>query len=282
VRLASLGALGTTAVLAWACSGGPEATLPPPTILGVEPARLPVNAHDEAITVRFDARYAMTVDYGAKKVDARMGPGRLWVDEQEAAVESFDPLGVAVVKVPRGLGTGEHRVKLRLDDGREAEASGALVLYPPGQGNEELPDEDDAGVLIALDAGPIVIPEQDAGTNPTDAGTEQDAGPHPDDPMREGDVTGFTFDAIEGSRTNRQAFAITVRAQGPRAPHFEGSVELMASRGTVSPTKIGPCDDGVCHAIIVMEAPTGDVRIIAMDSFGVTGTSNTFRLEPGP
>ncbi|MBN9685456.1 MULTISPECIES: hypothetical protein [unclassified Corallococcus] len=266
------------AVLAWACSGDPSA-LPPPTIVGVEPATLPVNAKDEDVTVRFDARYSMAVDYGEEKVDARMGSGRIWMDEQEAVVSSFDPAGVAIVTVPRGLGAGPHAVRLRLDDGREAVAEGALTLRPPGQEVIDPPLTEDAGILILTDAGPLES-DFDGGVDTTDGGEQVDAGPGPDVPMRAGDITGFSFDVIEGTRVSRTAFAITVRAQGPRAGHFQGSVELSASRGTVTPSKIGPCDVGVCNANIVMDAPAGNVRLTAMDSFGVSGDSNTFRLEP--
>ncbi|NBD11237.1 MULTISPECIES: hypothetical protein [Corallococcus] len=257
--------------LACACPGSPE-SLPPPTILSVEPDALPVNTRG-ALTVTFDARYPVAVDYGAKTVDARRVSGSVWVDGREAEPSRFDPEGIAIVSVPRGLGVGEHPVLLRLDDGREAMAPKPLVLYPPGQGKA---DPDDAGVLVARDAGPV---EEDAGSDAGDGGA-RDAGPGPDDPIREGDITGFSFDAIEGTRTSRQGFAITVRAEGPRAMHFDGSVELTASRGTVSPPKIGPCDDGVCTATIVMDAPAGNVRLFALDAFGATGESNTFRLEP--
>ncbi|RKG63449.1 hypothetical protein D7V80_30635 [Corallococcus sp. CA054B] len=266
------------AVLAWACTGGPEA-LPPPTIVGVEPATLPVNAKDEDITVRFDARYSVAVDYGKEQVDARMGSGRIWVNEQEATVSSFDPAGVAIVTVPRGLGAGAHAVRLQLDDGREAVAEGALTLRPPGQEAIDPPLIEDGGILILTDAGPIQS-DFDGGVDTSDGGQQVDAGPGPDVPMREGDITGFSFDTIEGTRVSRTPFVITVRAQGPRAGHFQGSVELRASRGTVTPTKIGPCDVGVCNANIVLDAPAGNVRLTAMDSFGANGESEMIRLEP--
>ncbi|RYZ35744.1 MAG: hypothetical protein EOO71_34345 [Myxococcaceae bacterium] len=270
------------AVLAWACSGGPSA-LPPPTIVSVEPATLFVNTKDEDLTVRFNARYAVSVDYGEEKVNARTtGTGRVWVDEKEAAVTQFDATGVVVVTVPRGLGAGAHAVKLRLDDGREAVAEGALTLKPPGKDKEDddpvVEVDEDAGILIAFDAG-VEQSEVDAGTSQEDAGTAGDAGPNPEDPILEGDITGFTFDAIEGARTSRQSFTITVRAEGPRALHFDGSVELSSSRGKVTPTKIGPCDDGVCAAIITLDATEGPVQLFALDSYGVGGTSNSFMLN---
>lgn len=277
MRAGRVGVAGMT-VLAWACTGDPGA-LPPPSIIGVEPATLPVNAKDKDITVRFDARYSVAVDYGAEKVDARMGPGRVWVDDKEAKVTRFDPAGVAIATVPRGLGVGPHAVLLQLDDGREAVAEGALTLRPPGQEVVEPPVTEDGGVLILTDAGPLES-DFDGGVDTSDGGVVVDAGPGPDTPMREGDITAFSFDTIEGTRMSRTAFAITVRAQGPRAGHFQGSVELYASRGTVTPTKIGPCASGVCNATIVMDAPAGNVSLSAMDSFGATGESNTFRLEP--
>ncbi|WP_223632165.1 hypothetical protein [Corallococcus sp. EGB] len=266
------------AVLAWACTGDPGA-LPPPSIVGVEPSTLPVNAKDEDLTVRFTARYSVAVDYGAETVDVRMGSGRVWVDEKEATVTRFDPAGVAIATVPRGLGAGAHAVRLRLDDGREAVAEGALTLRPPGQEVTDPPILEDGGVLILTDAGPLES-DFDGGVDTSDGGRVVDAGPGPDAPMREGDITGFTFDTIEGTRVSRTAFAITVHAQGPRAGHFRGSVELYASRGSVTPSKIGPCDTGVCTANIVMDAPAGNVRLSVVDSFGVIGESNTFRLEP--
>lgn len=274
---AGLGIVGMS-VLAWACTSDPGA-LPPPSIIGVEPSTLPVNAKDEAVTVRFDARYSVAVDYGAEKVDARMGSGRIWMDEKEATVTRFDPQGVAIATLPRGLGAGLHAVRLQLDDGREAVAEGALTLRPPGQEVVDPPLLEDGGILILIDAGPLES-DFDGGVDTSDGGVVVDAGPGPDVPMRQGDITGFAFDTIEGTRVSKTAFAITVRAQGPRAGQFRGSVEMSASRGTVSPSKIGPCDSGVCTANIVMDAPAGNVRLSAMDSFGVIGESNTFRLEP--
>lgn len=274
---AGLGAAGL-AVLAWACTGDP-ASLPPPSIVSVEPATLPVNAKDEAVTVRFDARYNVAVDYGARTVDARMGSGRIWVDDTEATVSRFDPEGVAIATVPKGLGAGAHAVRLRLDDGREAVAEGALTLRPPGQEIIDPPLLEDGGVLMSTDSGPI-YGGFDGGVDASDGGEDLDAGPGPDEPMREGDVTAFSFDAIEGTRVSRTAFAITVRAQGPRAGHFNGSVELRASRGNVTPSKIGPCISGLCLGFVALDAPAGNVRLTAVDSFGATGESNTFRLEP--
>ncbi|MCY1041766.1 hypothetical protein OV208_10625 [Corallococcus sp. bb12-1] len=271
-------ALALWAVLAWACSGG-SSSLPQPRILSVEPDTLLVNAKDESLTVRFEARYAVSVDYGEEKVNTRVtATGTVWVDEKEAAVTHFDPSGVVVVTVPRGLGAGAHAVKLRLDDGREAENEGTLTLKPPGKDKEAEPEEEwDAGVLIAFDAG-VEDAEVDAGSM-EDAGTPGDAGSDPDAPILAGDITGFTFDAIEGARTSRLSFTITVRAEGPRAAHFDGSVELTSSRGKVTPTKIGPCDNGVCAAIVTVDATEGPVQLSALDSYGVGGTSNSFMLN---
>ncbi|MGE6759718.1 hypothetical protein ACQKGO_17010 [Corallococcus interemptor] len=274
---AGLGAVGL-AVLAWACTGDPSA-LPAPSIVSVQPATLPVNAKDQDVTVRFDARYGVAVDYGARTVDARMGSGRIWVDELEATVTRFDPEGVAIATVPRGLGAGAHAIRLRLDDGREAVAEEALTLRPPGQEIIDPPLPEDGGVLIETDAGPI-HGGFDGGVDTEDGGERVDGGTDPDVPMREGDITGFAFDTIEGTRVSKTAFAITVRAQGPRAGDFQGSLELYASRGNVTPAKIGPCIGGLCLAFVALDAPAGNVRLSARDSFGATGESNTFRLEP--
>ncbi|RKH12606.1 hypothetical protein D7Y13_27465 [Corallococcus praedator] len=280
MRRATFALLGW-AVLAWACSGS-SPSLPKPTILSVEPATLLVSSKDEELTIRFDAQYAVSVDYGEEKVNARTtATGHVWVDEMEAVVTQFDPQGVAVVTMPRGLGSGAHTVKLRLDDGREAVAEGALTLTPPGKDKETDPEEEwDAGVLIAFDAG-VSEAEVDAGSM-DDAGTPGDAGPHPDDPILPGDITGFTFDPIEGARTSRLSFTISVRAEGPRAAHFKGSLELTSSRGKVTPTKIGPCDSGVCTAIITVDASEGTVWLSALDGYGVGGMSNSFMLTKHP
>ncbi|CAM4223930.1 hypothetical protein G4177_30200 [Corallococcus sp. ZKHCc1 1396] len=269
MKRAALALLGC-AVLAWACAGG-STGLPQPSILSVEPDTLLVNAKDAELTVRFDARYAVSVDYGEETVDAHlMETGRVWLDETEATVTHFDPSGVVIVTVPRGLGAGAHSVRLRLEDGREAEQQDALTLKPPGQDKETDPEGEDAGILMATDAGAM---DEDAGT---------DAGPHPEDPILEGDITGFNFEPIEGARTSRQSFSITVHAEGPRAAHFGGSLELTSSRGKVTPKKIGPCDGGVCTELVVVDATEGPVQLFVLDGYGVGGTSNSFMLAPSP
>ncbi|RKH37776.1 hypothetical protein [Corallococcus sicarius] len=265
--LALLGA----AVLAWACTSGLE--LPDPTIVSVEPATLPVNTKDDLITVQFDARYGVAVDYAAKSASDRIVEGRVWLDDTEATVTHFDPEGVIIATVPQGLGSGAHALRLRLDDGRETVAEEALVLVPPGHTKEEEPGED-AGVLMETDAG-SVEPHGDAGT-------PGDGGANPDDPILKGDITSYAFEPIEGARTSREAFSITVHAEGPRAPHFSGSLELTSSRGKVKPAKIGPCENGVCAATVSVDATAGTVQLIVTDGYGVSSTSNIFTLSAPP
>ena len=264
--LALLGA----AALAWACSSGVE--LPPPTIVAVEPTQLPTNTKNDLITVRFDARYGVAVDYAEKSASDRIVSGRVWLDDTEATVTRFDPEGVLIATVPQGLGAGAHALRLRLDDGRETVAEEALVLVPPGHDKEE-PGED-AGILTETDAG-TVEPHGDAGT-------PGDGGANPDDPILQGDITGYAFAPIEGARTSREAFSITVNAEGPRAPHFSGSLELTSSRGKVKPQKIGPCEGGVCTATITVDATAGTLQLSVTDSYGVTSTSNVFTLSAPP
>lgn len=265
--LALLGA----ALLAWACTSGSE--LPDPTIVSVEPATLPVNTRDDLITVQFDARYGVAVDYAAKSASDRIVEGRVWLDDTEATVTHFDPEGVLIATVPQGLGSGAHALRLRLDDGRETVAEEALVLVPPGHTKEEEPGED-AGVLMGTDAG-SVEPHGDAGT-------PGDGGANPDDPILKGDITSYAFEPIEGARTSREAFSITVHAEGPRAPHFSGSLELTSSRGKVKPAKIGPCENGVCTATVSVEATAGTVQLIVTDGYDVSSTSNIFTLNAPP
>ncbi|RKH02420.1 hypothetical protein D7V97_27910 [Corallococcus sp. CA053C] len=265
-------ALVGMAVLAWACTSGPE--LPAPTIVSVEPATLPVNTKDGELTVQFEARYAVAVDYADKTASDRVVSGRVWLDETEATVTHFDPEGVAIATVPKGLGAGVHALRLRLDDGRENVKEDALELVPPGHDKEEEPDED-AGVLMGgTDAGPV---EADF-----DAGTRTDGGAQPGDPILQGDITGYAFDPIEGARTIREAFSITLHAEGPRAPHFNGSLEVASSRGKVKPQKIGPCESGVCTATVSVDATAGTVQLIVTDGYGVTATSNLFTLSAPP
>ncbi|RKH65345.1 hypothetical protein D7V93_06045 [Corallococcus llansteffanensis] len=265
----SLALLGA-ALVAGACTSGSD--LPDPSIVSVEPATLLVNAKDASLTVRFDARYGVAVDYGKETASDRTMSGRIWLDDTEATVTHFDPEGVAIATVPKGLGAGSHALRLRLDDGREDVKKDALDLVPPGHGQEET--DADAGVLVETDAG-SVEPQGDGGS-------PADGGPLPGDPILKGDITGYGFEPIEGARMSREAFSITVRAEGPRAPHFNGSLEVSSSRGKVKPLKIGPCENGVCTATVTVDASAGTVQLTVMDGYGTTGTSNTFTLDAPP
>lgn len=87
--------------------------------------------------------------------------------------------------------------------------------------------------------------------------------------------TGYTIDPI-GTQVRQRPFTITVRAQGPGADTFNGSVELLVSRGAITPDVSAPFRNGVLTQEVVLTAPTDDAVITVRDSQGNEARSNVF------
>ena len=269
------------AALLYAC--GSNAPLPAPDILSVTPNQVPMakgrpSEERTLIRVSLDAVIPVRVDYGEEK--AHTDAARVWIGSEEAPVQSVDRDGTLVVEVPETLLKGTYDVRIALSDGREAVRVAVLTVVPKGRGpqsgsdagSDEVPEENP-------DAGPIDM--RDAGSLPPDAG----GGNLPDDrldpraPMRPGDVTGFQFEAV-GDQTQGTPFLLVVRALGPRAAHFQESVELtLNKRGTVTPLRLGPFTNGVCEQLVIVDAKGGNVKLTVTDAFGAQGSSNGFKVK---
>ncbi|MBJ6765589.1 hypothetical protein JGU66_32960 [Myxococcaceae bacterium JPH2] len=248
-------------VLACAC-GSNSASLPAPEILSLVPNSQRTNEKGE-LTVSFDAVYAVRVDYGREQVSSEQAAsGRVWVGGVEARVVRFDAAGTVVVTVPEELGPGEYEVKLVLADGREAVAQQVFAIRTPGESDPPAKDHPDAG--------------------PVDAGSGSDAGAQEDDPalpLMRGDVTGYVFTSVDSVQYRNESFTITVEARGPRAAEFNDWVLLVSTRGTVTPSLIGPFSKGRCTQRVSVDVNGGNVKLIAFDFFGARGASNGFQVR---
>ena len=67
---------------------------------------------------------------------------------------------------------------------------------------------------------------------------------------------------------------------GPRAAHFQDSVELtLNKKGTITPLKLGPFDNGVVGQYVTIDARGGNLKLTVTDAFGAQGTSNGFKVQ---
>lgn len=93
----------------------------------------------------------------------------------------------------------------------------------------------------------------------------------------------YAFDTID-PQTSGQPFTITLRAQGPAASTFHGTVALNAVGGSISPSQSGPFVNGVRVETVTVTASTqntnGDVVLTARDLGGHVGLSNVFKVHP--
>ena len=271
-------------LLLCACGGG--GPLPAPEILSVTPNQVSVSrgapaAERKSVRISLDAVIPVRVDYGREQV--RTDAARVWIGPEEAPLEGLEQDGTLTVAVPKALDPGTYDVRVALSDGRETARSSALTLLLMGgtrtdtdAGVGEPPEElTDAGPLILVDGG---VP-LDAGT-PRDGGVKLPDEPGPHDPIRPGDVTGFELEPVEPQRQG-VAFLVTVRALGPRAAHFQDSVELSINKnnGGVRPTKLGPFDNGMCTQLVTVDAQGGNVKLTVTDAYGAQGTSNGFKVS---
>ncbi|MFP2910736.1 hypothetical protein ACLESD_38005 [Pyxidicoccus sp. 3LFB2] len=276
----SLGRVTLLLVVALGCACGSSASFPAPDILSVAPNQLPVPREVPAdkrdpIRVSLDAVIPVRVDYSHEQV--RTDAARVWIGSEEASVTSLDRDGTLVVEVPVALDQGTYDVRVSLSDGREAMRPAVLTLIPEDWGRQsdagmiDLPEEQDAGPLILLDGGTPDASTPDAGPPPVEPG--------PNDPIVPGDITGFIIEAV-GDQQRGTPFLVIVHALGPRAAHFQDSVELtLNKKGTLSPLKLGPFDNGVVGQYVTVDAKGGNLKLTVTDAFGAQGTSNGFKVQ---
>lgn len=92
--------------------------------------------------------------------------------------------------------------------------------------------------------------------------------------------TGFTFDTIPDQQKGR-LFGVTLRALGPSATSFHGTVFVGADHGTVvTPSRAGPFSDGVSIFAVTIRGASGNtLHLIVADVHGDTGVSNDFNVQ---
>ncbi|MFP2934207.1 hypothetical protein ACLESO_55620 [Pyxidicoccus sp. 3LG] len=257
-------ALLATALL---CACGASTTLPTPEILSVSPNRVTVPRHVSAekrdtVKISLDAVIPIRVDYDDER--ARAEASRVWIGAEEAEVLSLVADGTLTVSVPEALDEGTYDIRVALADGREARRPDALTLRRPGTNSTV--DSPDAGL------DPISL---DGGTG-EDAGTPVD----PRSPMREGDITGYDV-SIDNFQEESPTFILVVTAQGQRAAHFQGTVQLSINKqnASVTPASLGPFSNGRLSKPVTVDGKGGNLKLTVTDEFGAQGTSAGFKLK---
>jgi len=88
----------------------------------------------------------------------------------------------------------------------------------------------------------------------------------------------FTWEPVPDPRRGIP-FTVTLRAQGGRGALFGGYVQLSASRGNVTPARLGPFINGEVTAELVLYS-LGNTTLTATDAANHSGTSNDFQVRP--
>ena len=128
-----------TNVLLLACLlGGCEpGTLPPPSIVSVQPERV-AEGGASVLTIEVNAVLPVTVNYHSGTADLSSQGMKLFIagEETDAAFAQRD--GKLIAAVPTGLAQGAYGVQVAMEDGREAVREQAFSVVP----QTELRDED--------------------------------------------------------------------------------------------------------------------------------------------
>ena len=134
------------------------------------------------------------------------------------------------------------------------ENNGVLVAFVPSRLN---PGIYDVTVTLVGDRR-VAILEQAFTVNP---------GPWPE---------GYSIDPIPSPQRANVPFAITIRATGTNPATFQGTVDLMANRGLMSPARTGPFTAGVRLENVVFSTPAAGIIITVRDLLGTTASSGPF------
>lgn len=87
----------------------------------------------------------------------------------------------------------------------------------------------------------------------------------------------FTFDEIPEQVVDAP-FTVTIRANGPNAARFQGSVTLESGKGRLLPRRSGPFTDGVRTERLTIDMP-GLNWVTATDEEGNQGSSAPFHVR---
>ncbi|WP_224246203.1 hypothetical protein [Hyalangium gracile] len=218
----------------------------------------PLNNHPSPVTVVSIEPSEMTTDAPTALILQLSGlPAHLDYGRGHATLPPITVTFGAVLSVP-GEPLPHDRVRAQVPQG-----------LPPGSYDVgiQLADGHTASLPMAL----IVREAPDGGT--PDGGTPDGGGPPPG-------ITGFSFQTLS-EQVQGVPFVIAIRAMGPDAVRFQGTVEL-SSAWQVTPSVTEPFHDGVLVMDVSIQTPGDTVTLTARDSEGRTGTSNPFRVRPAP
>jgi hypothetical protein len=267
--------LAVGALLLWACE---PTALPSPEILSVEPAEVEASTGAE-LRIQFEALLPASLDYGGQRVESAISEVRVRIAGRDVPIERIEKDGFLVVRVPTELAPGTYAVELLLSDGREAtHTAGFTVTRKKDSQGPASPFLGDAG-----------SPHPDRGDGgPTDPPGDLDGGPAPDAgedldggaPVQPG-ITGFVFHSI-GAQVRDESFPIVIRALGPDARDFQGTVALSTSKGTIAPDTAGPFENGVVEVRVTISLPNPGVGVVitATGAQRASGSSNEFLVRP--
>lgn len=253
-------------LLAGALLGACEpASAPQPSILAVEPAEVVETVENVELRLHIDVLLPGTMDYGRRSVsgDALASVVQVWVGEQPAEVQRYEPGGILVVSVPAGIAVGAYDVRLMLSDGREARRAQALMVTSAVDGDVLMGEPGEPGEPGA----PVEL--ADGGTPTPDAGPAQE---------RFG-LRGFRIEPVE-EQLRGVPFILVLTAQGSLAPSFQGTVTLSTNQGSIEPAVAGPFVDGVLRVKVTLDQPGAKRVITAVDEHGNQGSTNEFRVRP--
>lgn len=111
------------ALLGCGCGSSP----PPPLVQSVSPSQAPTNVPTE-ITVRLEAVFPMTFDYGKRTVDLNTQV-TVRLGGQELLVEGVEAQRLTAL-VPAGLPVGAQELLVTLADGREGALTPGFTVLP--------------------------------------------------------------------------------------------------------------------------------------------------------
>ncbi|MBN1205035.1 MAG: hypothetical protein JXB05_08950 [Myxococcaceae bacterium] len=229
-------------LLLWACE---PASLPPPTIVSVEPEVIP-SGSPSVIAVRVDAVRPFSLDYQERSVDPQQLAMTLRIAGHVVNIAFAESDGTLVAPVPEGLSLGEHEIRVTLADGREAVRESAFSVVPPS-------------TLIGGGPG------EDGGSSP-DGGAGRD------------ELWFFLAGPVEDQVVN-VPFKVNIYAVGPGSKAFQRPVTLRASRGTVTTIDSGSFTQGLRVDEISLDQEGPDIYLLVEDARGTRGLSNAFTVR---
>lgn len=215
---------------------------PAPNIVSIEPEEV-VSGEASTITLELDAPLPVKVDYGRRT--ATVVTPNILIGGQKVVITHLEQKGTLLATVPTNLPAGPQEVRLELEDGNESIQSQGLTVLP-------VPPE---------------LSPQTGGADPGGGGTQTEPG-----------LTGLRIDPI-ADQVRDVPFVITLRAEGPKAAHFTGQVQISSNKGHVSPNLSNAFTQGVRHEQVVLDKQGGQVVLTVRVGKDIIAQSNPFKVS---